>query len=290
MRLLRILPVLALLAFPLAGCKTGAPPGAAAPAGPVPAALVQQTTLYEIVRHLYRWYWDEADIERAAETKEWVFWIRPLKEKLDPGDNSIYAEVLIPGVGTSVRLKKSDYTIEELKLDVKSADFHIKNVARIDLPPAPPRDCLVVRIDAEAMKQYLFRTRTQPDYPDAALFERMRGSLRRELLKEGSRFTNSPTGEQTVFIAPLSPVGNDVWVFWENQKLLIRFSSDVDLTNPAVWEHDALTVHVYDPYSQMVVSLDDAGGSNNFMTRNQLGRALYNCIILGQRVSVTPRP
>jgi hypothetical protein len=40
----------------------------------------------------------------------------------------------------------------------------------------------------------------------------------------------------------------------------------------------------------MVVSLDDAAGSNNFMTRNQLGRALYNCIILGQRVSVTPRP
>ena len=290
MKTLGMMLLLALLALPFAGCKTASPPPAAALAAPVPAALVQQTTLYEIVRHLYRWYWDEADIERAAETKEWVFWIRPLKEKLDPGDNSIYVEVLIPGVGTAARLKKADYTIEELKLEVKSADFHIKNVARENIPPSPPPDCLEVRISAEEMKQYLFRTRTQPDYPSSELFERMRASLRKELLKESSFSTNMPTGEQTVFIAPLSPVGNDVWAFWENRKLLIRFSSDVDLTNPAVWEHDALTVHVYDPFSQMVVSLDDAAGSNNFMTRNQLGRALYNCIILGQRVSVTPRP
>jgi hypothetical protein len=47
-------------------------------------------------------------------------------------------------------------------------------------------------------------------------------------------------------------------------------------------------VHVYDPYSQMVISLEEAAGSNRFMTRNQIGRALYNCIVLGKRVAVTP--
>ncbi len=101
--------------------------------------------------------------------------------------------------------------------------------------------------------------------------------------------TNPPVGEQIAYVAPLSPVGNDVWVFWENRKLLICFSSDIDLTNPAVWDNEKLMVHVYDPYDQMVISLDEASGSNRFMTRNQLGRALYNCIILGQRVVVTPR-
>jgi hypothetical protein len=40
----------------------------------------------------------------------------------------------------------------------------------------------------------------------------------------------------------------------------------------------------------MVISLEEAAGSNRFMTRSQIGRALYNCIVLGQRVAVTPRP
>jgi hypothetical protein len=273
----------------VSGCRTPGHADGAAQKPPPPPELMQQQTLSEIVRHLYRWYWDEADIERAAEMREWVFWVRPVDVKLDPGDHSLFAEILLPQLGTTVRLKKADYTIEEMKTPVKSQNFRIKSVGRMPLPSQPPEDCEVVKVNMDEMKQYLFRTRNQPDYPDAELFERMRQALRKELEKESAMSTNPPTGEQIVFVAPLSPVGNDVWMFWENPKLLIRFASDIDLSNPAVWEHETLMVHVYDPYQQMVISLDEAAGSKRFLTRNQIGRALYNCIVLGQRATVTPR-
>jgi hypothetical protein len=260
--------------------------------GTAPAELVQMSTLSEVMRHLYRWYLDENDVERVANRPELVFWVRRVKTKLDPGDQSVFAEICLPQLDTTISLKKSDYAVEETKTAVKSRNFRIKNVARGPLPASPPPDCQVVRVPMQEMKDYLFRTRNQPDYPNAALLERMRLELRKELEKEKANLglTNAPTGEQTVYLAPLSPVGNDAWVYWENQKLLIRFASDIDLSNPDVWEHETMRIQVYDTYRQMVISLEEAAASNRFMTRNQIGRALYNCIVLGQRVAITPRP
>ncbi len=250
------------------------------------------STLSEVMRHLYRWYVDENDVERIANNRELVFWVRGVKVKLDEGDQSVFAEICLPQLDTTISLKKADYTMEETKTEVKSASFRIKSVARPPLPASPPRDCQVVRLSMQEMKDYLFQTRTRPDYPDAALFERMRQALRQELQKEKENLglTNAPTGEQIVYLAPLSPVGNDAWVFWENQKLLIRFASDIDLSNPAVWEHEQMRVQVYDTYHQMVISNEEAAASNRFMTRDQIGRALYNCVVLGRRDTITPRP
>jgi hypothetical protein len=42
-----------------------------------------------------------------------------------------------------------------------------------------------------------------------------------------------------------------------------------------------LGIRTYDVLTQTVVSLDEAAGSNEFLTRDQVGRALYNCIVLG---------
>jgi hypothetical protein len=235
---------------------------------------------------------DENDVERIASQPDMVFWIRRVNVKLDPGDQSIFAEITLPQLDTKIVLKKANYTMEETKTEVKSRNFRVKNVARGTLPAKPLPGCQVVRLPLQELKDYLFRTRNQPDYPDAALFERMRDELRKEVAreKENLGLTNAVVGEQVVYLAPLSPVGNDAWVFWANQKMLIRFSSDIDLSNPAVWEHESMRVTVYDTYRQGVVSLAEAAGSNRFMTRNQIGRALYNCIVLGQRVAVTPRP
>src|SRR5262249_24109764 len=123
-----------------------------------------QTNLSEIVRHLYRWFWDEADIERAAELREWVFWVRAIApHKLDAGDQSVFAEILIPELGTSFHLKKGDYTIEQLKPRVKTVNFHVKNVAKTTTPPKKPEDCEVVKRGTEQLKEYLFRPRTEPD-------------------------------------------------------------------------------------------------------------------------------
>ena len=272
-----------------AGAQEAVPAAAAAPAPAEaaavapPAEVLEPTFLYEITRHLYRWYMDESDVEKQAGEKDFPFWVRRADAPLDPGDRSATATILLPRMGIEVKVKKADYAIEELGLAVKSKGFRIVNVARVPVPAAPPPGAAVVPVAYAAMKDYLFRTRTQAEFPDEAMFERLRVALREHLgLDPGKR----EAGEQVVHVAPLSPVANELWVFNENHKLLIRFSSDVDLENPETWAHQVLGVRTYDVLTQTVVSLDEAAGSNAFLTRDQIGRALFNCVVLGRRIAV----
>ena len=261
-----------------------APATAAAPESAVaaPAELTEPTYLYEVIRHLYRWYLDENDLERRPDSSEFDLWVRRLEVQLDAGDRSEFAEIDLPGLGIAVRVKKADYTSEDLGADVKSKGFRIVNVARTELPAVPPAGSAVVTIPVADMKDYLFRTRAQADYPDAAMLARLREALLRHL---GLDPEKREAGEQIVHVAPLSPAANELWVFWENKKMLIRFASDIDLENPAMWAHQALAIRTYDILTQTVVSLNEAPGSNEFLTRDQVGRALFNCVVLGQRLA-----
>ena len=99
-----------------------------------------------------------------------------------------------------------------------------------------------------------------------------------------------PAGKQIVHCAPLSPVADEVWVFWETGRLLLHFDSDMDLQSEALWKHSELTADVYDIDEQVVVSLQEVPGSNAYLTRDQVGRALYNCIVLGKKYELAPRP
>ena len=95
-------------------------------------------------------------------------------------------------------------------------------------------------------------------------------------------------GPAVVHVAPLSPVSNDLWVYWENGHRIIRFSSDADLTEPIYWESAGVNVHVYDLHENVVVSLGEAPGSSKYVTRDWAARVLFNCIVLGQKVTLPP--
>ncbi|MCX6892224.1 MAG: hypothetical protein NTX51_11965 [Verrucomicrobia bacterium] len=272
----------------LPACRTTPAPE---PAGvsAVPPELLEQSYLFEIVRYIYRWQLDESEVERIVGQKQFVLWVRRLDPKLDPGDRSRLAEILLPQLGITVKVKQADYTIDELGVTVKSPDFRITRISRGQLPDRPPRACTTVKVDMQTMRDYLFRTRSQHDYPGPALIERLRNALRKEAAKQGILATNALTQEQVVHVAPLSPVANDIWVFWEAGRKLFYFASDIDLANPAVWEHQSLMVHIFDLDQQVVVSHEEAPGSNRFLTRYQVSRTLFNCIIFGQRIVVPPR-
>ena len=259
---------------------------AAAPAAP-PAELLEKPYLCEVTRHLYRWYMDEADVERKSPAENFEFRVRRADAALDPGDRSQIATILLPRLGIEVRVKKADYAIAELGLEVRSRGFRIVNVARVSAPAEPLPGTAVVAMPVAEMKDYLFRTRFQAEFPDAAMFERLRRALREHLGLDPER---REAGEQVVHVAPLSPVANELWVYWENKKLLIRFASDVDLENPETWGHQTLGIRTYDILTQTVVSLDEAAGSNEFLTRDQVGRALFNCLVLGKRLSRAEEP
>jgi hypothetical protein len=250
----------------------------------VPSDLVDSTCLFEIVRQVYRWHLDESDLDRLSGVTNFPFWIRMTGESLDKGDRSQVAEIVIPLVGTLVKVKKPDYRIDELNLAVTGSTFRITNVSKIGIPGEPLPSHRVVNVSYSEMRDYLFRTRAEVTFPDAALLERLRVAVHTEM---GMHPAAHSPGRQIVHIAPLSPVANEIWVYWENRRILIRFASDIDLLNPAMWAHETLMVKTWDVTTQVVVSLDEAAGSNAFMTRDQIGRALYNCIVLGQRLEAT---
>jgi hypothetical protein len=271
----------------LMGCKTSAP-ATAQNAASAPPELLQPTYLYEVVRYLYRWQLDESEVERVVTAKKFDFWVRRLEVKLDPGDRSQLAEILLPQLNMRVKVKKADYTIEELGTDVKSQNFRITQVTRGQVPARRPQSCAVVAVDMQEMRDYLFRTRNQLDYPDAALIERLREAVRAQAAKEGILSTNAAATEQVVHLGSLSPVANETWVFWEAGRKLLHFASDIDLANPAVWRHQTLMARIYDLDQQVVVTHEEAPGSNRFLTRYQVSRALFNCIVLGQRIVIPP--
>jgi hypothetical protein len=255
-----------------------------------PPELLQQSYLYEVVRHLYRWYLDEAEIERIIGAGNFTFWVCRLEPTLDPGDHSILGEILLPQLNISVKVKKADYIIEEMAVAVKSPGFKIIEITRGRIPASRRLYCQTVEVDVKDMRDYLFRTRNQQDFPDAVMIERLRQALRKEIAKEGVSLTALPAGDRMVHLAPLSPVANETWVFWEDGRKLFFFASDIDLANSAVWEHETMMVRVFDLDTQVVVSPSEAPGSNRFLTRYQVSRALFNCIILGRRVAVPPPP
>ncbi len=292
MRRMHVLAAIAASGALLVGAQERPVQAPAAPAAAAAAPMAQMTSqpwLNEIVRHLYRWYIDERDIDAVVASGEIVFWTRPLTVKLDEGDRSRFGEVVLPQFSLVVKVKQADYAIPELDTTVRNADFRITDVARLDPPLARHEGATEIRANYQELRDELFKTRLQAAFPEGELLDRLRAAVRAELAKSlGTKAGDPPAAEQVVHLAPLSPIANEAWVFWETGRKLIRFASDIDLANPAVWEHEQLAVKLFDIDRKVVVSLDEVAGSNAFMTRDEAGRALFNCIVLGKRIELTP--
>jgi hypothetical protein len=141
------------------------------------------------------------------------------------------------------------------------------------------------------MRDYLFKTRKNVTFPDDEMILRMRETARKEVIDSLKREKIKPSEfTHVIHISSLSPVANEVWVFWEAGRMLFHFSSDIDLSNPLVWDHDEMTTKSFNIDTQVVVSMNEVAGSNAYMTRDQIGRALFNCIVLGKRVVLKPLP
>ena len=282
---MRFLLVMALLGSVVAAWAQETPSVALEAAGAAPPAeLTDLDFLCQITQHLYRWYMDEADVEKKTEAKAetFIYWVRRLDVKLDEGDRSVIGELLLPQLGIRVMVKKADYAIEDLGIEVKSRGFRIVNVSREPLPAEPPPGAAVVQMDYAQMRDDLFRKRAEARFPDEAMQERLRMAVRDYYHLDPA---DTRPREQVIHVAPLSPVANELWVFLETRKILIRFASDIDLEDPAMWEHQELGIRTYDILKQTVVSMNEAAGSNEFLTRDQVGRALFNCVVLGKRVA-----
>ncbi len=245
------------------------------------AELLTMESISEVMRHLYRWYLDDSDFEGVFQLKTVDYHVAPLNLSLDPGDKSRYADVIIPSIGALVRMKKTNYRIEELDISVISNRFKIVNVEKIEKDHTISDTALKAGFSLTEMLEHLLHTRYQKDPPDEVLSARHSQAVSEEI--KGMKEEIPSNGDLTVFVSPLSPVANEIWVFWQDANLLIRWASDIELDNEAVWQHEQLAVKLIDIEEQVVLSLTQVPGSNAFMSRDQIGRILYNCVILGEK-------
>lgn len=249
-------------------------------AAPVPEIAQTPEHLHEVIHHLYRWYLDEHDIEKAMSSDTAQIWLLNITpEDLDQDDRSQILKAGIPAFNLTIILKKTDYYIPELDIAVKSDNFKIIDVFRDPEGAAAPDNATVIELSVKDIRDYVFNARTRRDPLDPALGKHLREAVIRQVELDKLRKKHNT---HKIYIAPLSPIANELWIFWETGRKLIRVASDIEIINPAMWRHEHLAVRVFDIDSKTVVSLSETPGSNAYMTRDQVGRALYNCIVLGE--------
>lgn len=236
---------------------------------------------FQTVHYLYRWYLDENDFQRRDLAFQRQLWLRRLQVVKDENDNSRFMEIVFPALGVTVTLKKTDYRIPELKLDVKSDGYRVVRISRETRTAAEAEDYLRLEFDPGALNARLFQERLRAQFPSDELLARMKANVAKKLADLARPAL--PRRENTVYFAPIHTVANEIWAYWEEGKLLFHFTSDIDLNNPAVWARETLGVSIYDIVEQTVVSHEEKPGDDLFLTRDQVGRALYNCIALGRK-------
>jgi hypothetical protein len=265
---------------------TADPP--AAVASDPPAAVLEEPFLAEIALHLYAWFLDERDYDpdRFGDDDSLVFRVRRPEVKADEGDRSEWADIRIPQFNLGVHVKRPDYAIEENGTEIRSRNFRIVNVYRLE-----PADCefpeeegwRTVECDLQRLMDDLRTSPARGTFPDAALVERLYRAICRQMeIDPDAR----EAGDHVFHIAPMSPVVNEVWVFAENRNLFLHFTSDTDIENPELWAAQQLRVRTIDAANNTVVSMEEMPGSNVYVTRDQIGRLLYNCIVFGKRILV----
>jgi hypothetical protein len=265
----------------LAGCASTPAPATRQ------SAVLTRDYVAEIIRYLYRWHADETMLASVSGYTDTELWARPLQPKLDTGDDSRFCEVLFPRVHLRIVLKQADYLVEELGQRVRNDSFKVHSVGQYTWLPAARSAYSIYRFDRGELTDYLFRTRNDRVFPDEQLRERLRAAVRKAI---GEPPADVEEGPAVVYLAPLSPVSNDLWVYWANAHRIIRFSSDADLTQKIYWDLAGVDVHVYDLRENVVVSLGEVPGSSKYVTRDWAARALFNCIAIGQKVTLPAGP
>ena len=272
--------VLLLAAFAAAPCR--------AVAADPPAAVMEESYLAEIALHLYAWFLDERDYDpdRFGDDETLVFRVRRPEVKADEGDQSEWADIRIPQLNLGAQVKRPDYAIEETGVEVCSTNFRIVNVYRLapeDCEFPEEEDWRTVEGDLPHMMETLRESPSRGTFPDPALSERLYQACCRQMQIDPDA---RGTGDQVVHIAPMSPVVNEVWAFFENENLFVQFTSDSDIEDPELWALQQLKVRVIDAANNTVVSMEEMPGSNVYVTRDQIGRLLYNCVVFGKRILV----
>jgi len=262
------------------------PRGATGAAPEVDARLRDPAFQYEIIRYCYLWYLDDRFFIATAKETSFELWFRPVKARSpDPGDDSRYAELWIPVAQLQLQLKLADYPIPELQRRVRSPGYRITRAAIRSTAPGPREDYAVITVERDQARAYLTEVRGRPQLPDAPLRARLAAAMK-EVVKLHP--PAEPTAPQVFYLSNVLPVSGDLWVLWANEQIAIRFGGELGADQPDLLELLPLHTQLYDLKKQVVASLLETEGRTGFITKDWAGRILFQCLVLGERVEVSP--
>ena len=240
--------------------------------------------LFEILYYAFLWHYDRSYLLTDQRKGDLEIFFRPVPRELDAGDQSKFAELWIPDIHMVIDLKRSDYRIEELGLAVKDDHFKIRRVVREETPPAPLSSYQHYDIPHAKVRDWItLNLRTA-----GPLAPTLAKRLRETLLDFDLGREPDVTVTHVFHLAPISPASDDLWVFHENKKQLLLFSSDMDLSNEAYWESTPITLEVYNLAPEVILAADASAAGSNTLSKDFVGRALFNCVVLGERIEVSP--
>jgi len=265
-----------------AGCasnRSGIAPAAQEGPGTV-SELANRDFLFAVLRYLYRWHSDAATWTSAAGAGEIEIRVRPIQVETDEADRSRFAELWLPAAGLMLDLKQADHEVPERKIVLKDGGFKIRAVHRIDTQSVSPDGWTVLRLPSKEVIAHLSETSRERLFPDAAFENRLRDALADYLRQHHER--ELMAGAQTFYASPISPVSNELWIYWENQRTAVRFAADGDLANPRTWDQVAMHLRLIRLDEAVALSPDELPGAGRAVTRDWAGRLLYNCVVLGR--------
>jgi hypothetical protein len=258
--------------------------GPTARAVPLDPALQDKEWLLETLLYSYYWYLDDAFFAAAAGKYETEIWVRSTEPHArDAGDHSRFGELWFPSAKVLLAVKQADYFIPEFNLPVQNAGYRVIRGSFEPEAPAAATEWKVIVLAHDQVSATLQSARHHLQVPGPATKEVVLKVLRQEMKKAGV------TGEpQRFFLAARTGVATDVWVYWQNRRVILQISGDMDIIDPAVIPHLPLLVRQFNLGSNVVASVLEAEGSNALITRDRASRVVFMCVVRGEENLLAP--
>jgi len=238
---------------------------------------------------LYRWYFTESDIKKCIEEKNIDLYVDSVNKKLDHNDKSLFLEIYIPSVDTLINMKKADYFIPEQNIQVKNSDYRILSCARIPKEHMNLSSYNKITFKTEDLISFLRKTQHDTIFPENKILNKITKKIKKQIsvIKEKDNYSLKDETENIIYIAPISSVKNEIWIYWLDAKILIHCTADMDIEHEHVWTNEKMYFELYDAYNNTVLSLTESPASNALFNIQQISRIIYNCLVLGKQVRIT---
>lgn len=247
----------------------------------VEAELTQEAFLREVFLHAYHWYLDDRFFGEQAQRESVDFWIRELKPELDEDDRSKFAEVFLPAADLLLRLKKSDYEIPEIDLQVKDSTYRIVG-AELRAEQFPQSsEAVAVVLDRSELWAWMETRREKRHQLSLEKLTRIEEAVKQWLR---DHVDSPPEVGHRFYVADVTPVSGDVWVYWPHGRLVLRLAGEMGHGAHALTHHLPLHVEVHHLQRGVVASLLEQSGGNRALTKDWAGRILYECLVRGVAV------